>query len=121
MKEYIFQLDNVAAGNDIVVANAPAGLTVKNILAVINKTTGTPVHSPIAQVIDSVTYNGTTMTITLDSNAPSIEGDLLIKCYKDGDDGGGDGLEIATEEEYAAFKSHMETEIANILTPITEE
>ena len=27
--------------------------------------------------------------------------------------------EIATEEEYAAFKSHMETEIENILTPIT--
>lgn len=35
--------------------------------------------------------------------------------------GGGGGLEPATDAEYAAFKSHMETEIANILTPITEE
>lgn len=83
MKEYIFQLDNVAAGNDIVVANAPAGLTVKNILAIINKTTGNPVHSPIAEVIDAVTYSGTAMTITLDSNAPSVEGNLLIKAYTD--------------------------------------
>lgn len=122
MKEYIFQLDNVAADNDIVVANAPAGLTVKNILAIINKTTGNPVHSPIALVVDSVTYNGTTMTITLDSNAPSIEGDLLIKAYSDEDSGGGgEDLEPATDAEYAAFKTHMQTEIANILTPITEE
>ena len=35
--------------------------------------------------------------------------------------GGGGELEPATDAEYAAFKSHMETEIANILTPITEE
>lgn len=35
--------------------------------------------------------------------------------------GGGGELELATDAEYAAFKSHMETEIANILTPITEE
>lgn len=83
MKEYIFQINNNPAGNDIVVDNAPAGLLVKNILAIINKTTGKPVHSPIAQVIDSVTYSGTTMTITLDSNAPSIEGNLLIKAYSD--------------------------------------
>ncbi len=30
-------------------------------------------------------------------------------------------LVTASVAEYAAFKSHMETEIANILTPITEE
>lgn len=89
MKEYIFQIDNVSAGNNIVVANAPTGLVAKNILAVINKTTGKPVHSPIAQVIDAVTYSGTTMTITLDSNAPSIEGNLLIKAYTDEEGGGG--------------------------------
>lgn len=35
-------------------------------------------------------------------------------------DGGGE-LEPATDAEYAAFKSHMATEIDNILTPITEE
>ena len=85
MKEYIFQINNNPAGNDIVVANAPTGLVVKNILAIINKTTGKPVHSPIAEVIDAVTYSGTTMTITLDSNAPSIEGNLLIKVYTDDD------------------------------------
>lgn len=87
MKEFIFQISNNPAGNDIVVANAPTGLVVKNILAIINKTTGKPVHSPIAQVIDAVTYSGTTMTITLDSNAPSIEGNLLIKAYTDEDAG----------------------------------
>lgn len=38
----------------------------------------------------------------------------------DGASGGGD-LEPATDAEYAAFKTHMQTEIANILTPITEE
>lgn len=30
-------------------------------------------------------------------------------------------LVIATDAEYASFKSHMQTQIANILTPITEE
>lgn len=35
--------------------------------------------------------------------------------------GGGGELEPATDAEYAAFKTHMQTEIANILTPITEE
>jgi hypothetical protein len=29
-------------------------------------------------------------------------------------------LVMATESEYSAFKSHMQTQIANILTPITE-
>lgn len=101
MKEYIFQIDNVSAGNDIVVANAPTGLVAKNILAIINKTTGKPVHSPIAEVVDAVTYSGTTMTITLDSNAPSIEGDLLIKTYQDEEGGGGDEIEIMTDAEYA--------------------
>ena len=33
----------------------------------------------------------------------------------------GGELEPATDAEYAVFKSHMATEIANILTPITEE
>ena len=28
---------------------------------------------------------------------------------------------VADSTEYGAFKSHMQTEIANILTPITEE
>lgn len=121
MKEFIFQINNNPTGNDIVVANAPTGLVAKNILAIINKTTGKPVHSPIAQVIDAVTYSGTTMTITLDSNAPSIEGNLLIKAYTDEEGGGGGELEPATDAEYAAFKTHMQTEIANILTPITEE
>ena len=35
--------------------------------------------------------------------------------------GGGGELEPATNAEYAAFKTHMQTEIANILTTITEE
>ena len=34
---------------------------------------------------------------------------------------GGGELEPATDAEYAVFKSHMATEIDNILTPITEE
>lgn len=89
MKEYIFQINNNPAGNDIVVTDAPTGLVPKNILAIINKTTGKPVHSPIAEVVAGVTYSGTTMTITLNSDAPSIEGDLLIKAYSD--------VDIATE------------------------
>lgn len=87
MKEYIFQIDNVAAGNDIVVSNAPTGLTANNILAIINKTTGKPIHSPIAQVIDAVSYIGSTMTIKLSSDVTALAANdkVLIKCYTNND------------------------------------
>jgi len=35
--------------------------------------------------------------------------------------GGGGGIEIATQTEFAAFKSHLQDEIDNILTPIDDE
>ena len=53
------------------------------------------------------------------NNAFTIEMDWGDTPF-DGASGGGD-LEPATDSEYAAFKTHMQTEIANILTPITEE
>ena len=121
MKEYIFQPTIAQDAGVITIADAPTGLTKKNILAIINKTTKGIVHSPLVDGVATVNYAGTEFAIILNAGHDSIAGNLLIKCYKDGDDGGGDGLEIATEEEYAAFKSHMETEIENIFTPITEE
>ena len=121
MKEYIFQPTIAQDAGVITIADAPTGLTKKNILAIINKTTKGIVHSPLVDGVATVNYAGTELAIILNAGHDSIAGNLLIKCYKDGDDGCGDGLEIATEEEYAAFKSHMETEIENILTPITEE
>ena len=83
MTEYIFQIDNVTAGDTITISNAPTGLAVKNFLAIINKTTGKPVHSPIAECISSVSYSGTTLTLTLSSGHPTIAGNLLIKAYAD--------------------------------------
>ena len=121
MKEFIFQPTIAQDAGVITIADAPTGLTKKNILAIINKTTKGIVHSPLVDGVATVNYAGTEFAIILNAGHDSIAGNLLIKCYKDGDDGGGDGLEIATEEEYAAFKSHIETEIENILTPITEE
>lgn len=121
MKEYIFQPTIAQDAGVITIADAPTGLTKQNILAIINKTTKGIVHSPLVDGVATVSYAGTELDIILNVGHESIAGNLLIKCYKDGDDGGGDGLEIATEEEYAAFKSHIETEIENILTTITEE
>lgn len=46
---------------------------------------------------------------------------ILAAIAAGGGGGGGGDLEPATDAEYAAFKTHMQTEIANILTPITEE
>lgn len=83
MTEYIFQIDNVTAGDTITISNAPTGLAVKNFLAIINKTTGKPVHSPIAECISSVSYSGTTLTINLNAGHPTIAGNLLIKAYAD--------------------------------------
>lgn len=110
MKEYIFQIDNVAEGDMIQVFNAPTGLEAKNILAIINKTTGKPVHSPIANAIASVSYGQVTtdrMFIPLKPGHPSIAGDLLIKAYSDDAAGGYDemlaeffGLPEALPEEY---------------------
>ena len=88
MKEYIFQIDNVQEGNMIQVFNAPTGLEVKNILAIINKTTGKPVHSPIANAIASVSYGQVTtdrMFIALKPGHPAIAGNLLIKAYTNED------------------------------------
>ena len=120
MKEYIFQPTIAQDAGVITIADAPTGLTKKNILAIINKTTKGIVHSPLVNGVATVNYAGTELAIILYAGHESIAGDLLIKAYTEEEEGGG-GLEIATEEEYAVFKSHMETEIANILTPITEE
>lgn len=122
MKEYIFQPTIAQDAGVITIADAPTGLTKKNILAIINKTTKGIVHSPLVNGVATVNYSGTELAIILYAEHESIEGDLLIKAYSDEEGGGGGGdLEPATDAEYAAFKTHMQTEIANILTPITEE
>lgn len=122
MKEFIFQINNNPAGNDIVVANAPTGLVVKNILAIINKTTGKPVHSPIAEVIDAVTYSGTTMTIALNNGHVSIAGDLLIKAYTD-EEGGSDEYSQALAEffgvtELQGYEFMQDTEVTGEIEDI---
>lgn len=120
MKEYIFQPTIAQDGNAIVIADAQTGLIKNNILAIINKSTKGIIHSPLVDGIANLAYSGTTLIINLNAGHPSIEGNLLIKAYSDEESGGGE-LEPATDAEYAVFKSHMETEIDNILTPITEE
>lgn len=120
MKEYIFQPTIAQDGNAIVIADAPTGLIKNNILAIINKLTKGIIHSPLVDGIANLAYSGTTLTINLNAGHPSIEGNLLIKAYTDEEGGGGGELEPATDAEYAAFKTHMQTEIASILTPITE-
>ena len=111
MKEYIFQLDSVSEGNVIQIASAPAGLTKKNVLAIINKSTKGIVHSPLVDGVTSVTYSGTTMSINLKNGHVGIAGNLLIKCYKD-EDGGYDqmiaeffGLPEALPGSYQALTS----------------
>lgn len=102
-----------------------AAITQDNILGIINETQSEPLYTPMdLGNITNVTYSSGTLTITLASSVPAIAaGDkLFVKLYTDEDSGGGGGdLEPATDAEYAAFKTHMQTEIANILTPITEE
>lgn len=121
MKEYIFQPTIAQDGASITINNAPTGLTKQNILAIINKSTKGIIHSPLLDGIANLAYSGTTLTINLNAGHLSIEGNMLIKAYQDEEGGGGGDLEPATDAEYAAFKTHMQTEIANILTPITEE
>ena len=83
MKEYIFQPTIAQDAGVITIADAPTGLTKKNILAIINKTTKVIVHSPLVDGIASLAYNGMTLTINLNTEHPSIQGNLLIKAYMD--------------------------------------
>ena len=124
MTEYIFQIDNVTAGDSITISNAPTGLAVKNFLAIINKTTGKPVHSPIAECISSVSYSGTTLTLTLSSGHPTIAGNLLIKAYADTagsyDQLVADFFNITEATEYeAAPDSEILNELDDLWTEIT--
>ena len=99
MKEYIFQPTIAQDAGVITIADAPTGLTKKNILAIINKTTKGIVHSPLVDGVATVSYARTELAIILNAGHESIAGNLLIKCYKDGDDGGGE-IEIMTDYEY---------------------
>ena len=113
MKEYIFQPTIAQDAGVITIADAPTGLTKKNILAIINKTTKGIVHSPLVDGVASLAYSGTTLTINLNAGHESIAGNLLIKAYSDDAAGGYDEMiaqffglpealpeiEVATEQE----------------------
>ena len=76
----------------------------------------TPVEDKLDEVKSDVAAIQTALTLigTPASGQPATLFEAIAE-------GGGGELELATDAEYAVFKSHMETEIANILTPITEE
>ena len=79
MKEYIFQPTISQDAGVITIADAPTGLTKKNILAIINKTTKGIVHSPLVDGVATVSYAGTELAIILNAVHESIAGNLLIK------------------------------------------
>ena len=84
MKEYIFNIDNNQE-RTIVIPNAPTGLTMQNILAILNESTKKVLHSPFALNIYGLTYGGTNLIITMKEGAPSAVGSLLVKLYTDED------------------------------------
>ena len=92
MKEYIFQPTIAQDANVITIADAPTGLTKKNILAIINKTTKGIVHSPLVDGVATVSYAGTELAIILNAGNESIAGNLLIKAYTDDAAGGYDEM-----------------------------
>ena len=92
MKEYIFQPTIAQDANVITIADAPTGLTKKNILAIINKTTKGIVHSPLVDGVATVSYAGTELAIILNAGHESIAGNLLIKAYTDDAAGGYDEM-----------------------------
>lgn len=92
MKEYIFQPTIAQDAGVITIADAPTGLTKKNILAIINKTTKGIVHSPLVDGVATVSYAGTELAIILNAGHESIQGNLLIKAYTDDAAGGYDEM-----------------------------
>lgn len=92
MKEYIFQPTIAQDAGVITIADAPTGLTKKNILAIINKTTKGIVHSPLVDGVATVSYAGTELAIILNAGHESIAGNLLIKAYTDEEAGGYDEM-----------------------------
>ena len=93
MKEYIFQPTIAQDAGVITIADAPTGLTKKNILAIINKTTKGIVHSPLVDGVATVSYAGTELAIILNAGHESIQGNLLIKAYTDEEGSSGDAAE----------------------------
>ena len=100
MKEYIFNIDNQQAGT-IVIPNAPTGLTMQNILAILNESTKKVLHSPFALNVYGLTYGGTNLILTMKVGAPSAVGSLMVKLYTD--------VDLATE---ASVKDGNDTVIA---------
>ena len=92
MKEYIFQPTIAQDAGVITISDAPTGLTKKNILAIINKTTKGIVHSPLVDGVATVSYAGTELAIILNAGHESIQGNLLIKAYTDDAAGGYDEM-----------------------------
>lgn len=125
MKEIIKHINGVAGRVVTITGLTETTMTRDNVLGILNGTQNEVLYVPMFYGdLSGVTYSNGTLTITLASSVPAIAaGDkLFVKLYTDEDSGGGGGdLEPATDAEYAAFKTHMQTEIANILTPITEE
>ena len=95
MKEYIFNINNQNAST-IVIPNAPTGLTMQNILAILNESTKKVLHSPFAQNVYGMTYGDTNLIITM-RNAPSAVGSLMVKLYTD--------VDLATENTANATKT----------------
>lgn len=118
MKEIIYNIDGVA-GRVITLTGLTGTFTKNNVLGIINKSQGDVLYTPMDWNLLTFAYSNGTMTLTLDNSIAAIAaGDkLFIKLYSD--DAG--NLVMATDAEFASFKSHMQTQIANILTPITEE
>lgn len=123
MKEIIKHINGVAGRVVTITGLTETTMTRDNVLGILNGTQNEVLYVPMFYGdLQSVTYSDGTLTITLADTVPAIaNGDkLFVKLYTD-EEGGGVELEPATDAEYAAFKTHMQTEIANILTPITEE
>lgn len=119
MKEYIFQQNIEQDSNVIQILDAPIGLTKKNILAIINKTTKTIVHSPLIDSVNATSYAETTFAIILKAEHPSIAGDLLIKAYSDAIED-----DYAKEDTLTGIKSDVadiKAAVENINMSSTEE
>lgn len=112
MKEIIKHINGVAGRVVTITGLTETTMTRDNVLGILNGTQNEVLYVPMFYGdLSGVTYSNGTLTITLASSVPAIAaGDkLFVKLYTDEDSGGGggEGIEIMTDAEYAPALSDL--------------
>lgn len=112
MKEIIKHINGVAGRVVTITGLTETTMTRDNVLGILNGTQNEVLYVPMFYGdLSGVTYSNGTLTITLASGVPAIAaGDkLFVKLYTDEDSGGGggEGIEIMTDAEYAPALSDL--------------